>query len=221
MKLFEWIKVGDTRRGLTLRHYTPNDFDALIDVQRACFPPPFPEELLWNKEQLHEHVTRFPDGAVCACIEDTIVGSITTLITQYKRGDQHAWAEVTDDGYIRNHQPDGNTLYVVDISVDPQYRSLGIGKKLLQGMYLLVVEKGLERLLGGGRMPGYHIHAENMSAEAYLDKVLAGELKDPVISFMLNAGRIPYGVVHNYLEDEESMNCAALMAWENPFKNIS
>ncbi|WP_259392016.1 hypothetical protein [Paenibacillus thiaminolyticus] len=30
---------------LTIRNYRMSDMDALIDIQRASFPPPFPEEL--------------------------------------------------------------------------------------------------------------------------------------------------------------------------------
>lgn len=215
--LQELIQVGKKREKLVIRRYGVQDFKALIDIQKECFPPPFPAHLLWTIEQLREHVTRFPEGAVCAEIDGRLIGSMTTLITQYNKGDLHSWSEVTDNGSIRNHNPKGNSLYVVDISVRPSYRSIGIGRRLLQAMYYGVIELGLERLLGGGRMPGYSTWSDSITPEEYLEGVLQGEIGDPVISFMLNNGRIPYGVIHNYLDDEESGNCAALMAWENPF----
>jgi hypothetical protein len=56
-----------------------------------------------------------------------------------------------------------------------------------------------------------------MTAEQYLEAVVKGELKDPVITFLLRCGRTPVKVVANYLEDEESCNYAALMEWKNPF----
>lgn len=217
MHLEQYIKAENEHKKLIIRSYTKQDFNALIDIQRECFPPPFPEELLWNGEQLNEHIIRFPQGALCAELDGHLIGSMTTLITQYAKGDVHTWSNVTDEGYIRNHNPNGNTLYVVDISVRPSFRSLGIGKRLLHAMYLLVVELKLERLLGGGRMPEYHKWADQISPEEYLNRVVKGEIRDPVISFLLLNGRLPYGVVHDYLEDEESCNCGALMAWENPF----
>jgi ribosomal protein S18 acetylase RimI-like enzyme len=125
---------------------------------------------------------------------------------------------MTDSGYIRNHNSKGNTLYIVDISVRPKYRKLGLGKLMMQAMYHVVIEKGLVRLLGGGRMPGYHKVAEKMSPEQYLEEVVSGNLKDPVISFLLRCGRVPLGIANNYLDDEESCNCAVLMEWKNPFK---
>ncbi|CAM5203216.1 Acetyltransferase (GNAT) family protein OS=Ureibacillus acetophenoni OX=614649 GN=SAMN05877842_10510 PE=4 SV=1 [Ureibacillus acetophenoni] len=95
----------------------------------------------------------------------------------------HSWAEATDDGYITNHDPNGNTLYIVDISVRPAYRSLGLGKIMMQSMYHIVIQLGLDRLLGGGRMPGYHKVAHEMTANEYVEAVLAGKIHDPVISF--------------------------------------
>lgn len=203
-----------------IRNYTPDDFEGLIQIQRESFPPPFPSELWWNREQLNNHVSLFPQGALCIEVDGELAGSMTGLVTHMDRENMaHAWEEVTDHGYIRNHQPDGNTLYVVDISVRPSYRKLGVGKWLMFSMYDVVVHLGLERLLGGGRMPGYGAVADQMSAEDYLHKVIRGELKDPVISFLLKCGRTPVGVVADYLEDDESRNYGALMEWRNPFLN--
>lgn len=70
---------------------------------------------------------------------------------------------------------------------------------------------------GGGRMPGYHQFANNMTAEQYLDAVVKGDIKDQVISFLLRCGRTPVKVIPNYLEDKESNNYGALMEWKNPF----
>lgn len=202
-----------------IRSYTKDDFEQLITVQKEAFPPPFPEELLWNTEQLNNHITLFPEGALCVEIEGRIAGSITGLIVQLAKGDEdHSWADITDNGYIRNHDPEGNTLYIVDICISPAYRKLSLGKWMMQSMYETVVQLGLDRLIGGGRMPGYHQHSANMTIDQYAEKVLQGELKDPVVSFLLRCGRTPVKPVANYLEDEESLNYGMLMEWKNPFK---
>jgi len=201
-----------------IRNYEERDFPGLIRIQQESFPPPFPSELWWNTEQLTNHVTRFPEGALCVEVEGEIAGSMTGLMVDFDPNHpEHTWEEITDHGYIRNHNPNGNTLYVVDICVRPSYRQLGLGKWLMFSMYDVVVHKGLERLLGGGRMPGYHKKAGEMTAEQYLEAVVKGDLKDPVITFLLRCGRTPVQVVANYLEDEESCHYAALMEWKNPF----
>ncbi|MCM3785502.1 GNAT family N-acetyltransferase [Neobacillus mesonae] len=204
---------------VVIRNYAEADFNELIAIQAECFPPPFPAELLWNKEQLSNHITLFPQGALCVEVDGTLAGSMTGLGAFFDPNHpEHSWSEATDEGYIRNHRPDGDTLYVVDISVRPAFRKLGIGQLLMQAMYHVVIQEGMKRLLGGGRMPGYHKAADSMSAAAYLSAVVAGELRDPVISFLLRCGRTPVTVVADYLDDEESCNYGALMEWRNPFK---
>lgn len=202
-----------------IRNYDKKDFPGLILIQQESFPPPFPSELWWNEEQLTNHVTLFPEGALCIEVNGEIAGSMTGLLVDFDPSKpDHSWEDVTDSGYIRNHNPNGNTLYVVDISVRPAFRKLGLGKWLMLSMYEIVIQLELERLLGGGRMPGYHKQAELMSPEQYIEAVVKGDLKDPVITFLLRCGRTPVKVVANYLEDEESRNYGTLMEWKNPFK---
>ncbi|TVY02283.1 GNAT family N-acetyltransferase [Cohnella terricola] len=218
--MFKQLKVTDGHRMLTLtiRTYELEDFENLIALQAECFPPPFPSDLWWNLDQLTEHVSRFPEGALCAEIDGRIVGSMTALRVAMEDEMSHTWASVTDDGYIRNHDSEGDTIYVVDLCVAPQYRKLGIGKWLMQSMYETVVHLGCRRLLGGGRMPGYGEYADKLEPWQYIDRVSTGELYDPVITFMLRCGRLPIGIVAGYLEDEQSAHYAALMEWRNPFK---
>ncbi|MBO1514507.1 GNAT family N-acetyltransferase [Metabacillus bambusae] len=200
------------------RQYTQTDFEQLIAIQQESFPPPFPPELWWNTDQLQNHVNLFPEGAICAEIAGKIIGSMTGLIVHFDHNDQnHSWEEATDNGYITNHLPTGNSLYVVDICVAPSYRKLGVGKWLMQSMYEIVISLNLERLLGGGRLPGYHKVSKDLSINEYVDAVLTGKLKDPVMSFLLRCGRTPLCPVENYLEDEDSCHYGMLMEWKNPF----
>lgn len=214
-----YIPSEQGNRKAIIRNYTVDDFSALIQIQQESFPPPFPSELWWNEEQLMNHVTLFPQGALCVEVDGELAGSMTTLCVDFDPAHPyHTWEEITDAGYIRNHNEKGNTLYVVDICVRPKYRKLDLGKWLMQSMYEVVVHRGMDRLLGGGRMPGYHRYANEMTAEQYLDAVIRGELKDPVITFLLRCGRTPVALVPNYLEDEESHHYGVLMEWKNPFK---
>lgn len=218
----EFIQFQEKKpRNVVIRNYETDDFTRLIEIQKESFPPPFPEDLWWNEEQLYNHVTIFPEGALCVEVDDEMAGSMTSLIVDFDPNDpQHTWEEATDNGYIRNHNEQGNTLYVVDICVKPKFRNLALGRLLMQSMYELVVYKNLDRLLGGGRMPGYHRYHHQLTAEQYLEKVIKNELTDPVISFLLRCGRMPLAIVENYLEDEESLNYGVLMEWRNPFKHV-
>lgn len=202
----------------TIRTYTEADFAGLIDVQRKSFPPPFPPELLWNEQQLENHIALYPEGALCVEVGGEIAGSMTGMLMHFDPDDpQHTWDEVTGGGSIEPHDPEAKSLYVVDIGVKPEYRKLKLGRLLMEAMYERVVKDGLDRLIGGGRMPGYHRHADDLSAEEYIDHILSGELRDPVISFLLSCGRMPVALVPGYLDDGESHDYGLLMEWKNPF----
>ncbi|MBB6669183.1 GNAT family N-acetyltransferase [Cohnella nanjingensis] len=213
-----YVSDGSRMAPAVIRNYAERDFPGLVEVQAESFPPPYPSELWWNEEQLRAHVTRFPEGALCAEVDGRIVGSMTALRRTFREGDRHDWASVTDDGYIGTHEPDGETLYVADICVRPAYRSFGLGKWLMQSMYETVVQLGCRRLLGAGRMPGYRGVSGELTPERYVAEVAEGRRKDPVLTFLLRCGRSPAGVVRDYLDDEDSCGNAALMEWRNPFK---
>lgn len=176
-----------------IRQYTEDDFAELITIQSEAFPPPYPAELWWNREQLLNHVTLFPEGALAVEVNGELAGSVTGLkinVEPEGEGLHHTWSEVTEDGYITTHQPDGNTLYIADLCVRPKYRKLGLGKELVQSLYHVVVEQKLERLLGAGRMPGYHLQASRiLSGEVSGRSGPCGTLADPVITFLLRCGR--------------------------------
>ncbi|MEK8128533.1 GNAT family N-acetyltransferase [Paenibacillus filicis] len=213
-----YVFDGDRPVKALIRSYTEADFEGLIRIQQESFPPPFSPELWWNEEQLGNHVRLFPEGALCVEIEGELAASMTGMLVNYNPGDpDHSWVEMTDAGYICNHLADGNTLYVVDIGARPAYRKLGLGKWLMLSMYEVVVRLNLQRLLGGGRLPGYDRVADEMSAQDYVQAVIEGKLKDPVLTFLLRCGRTPVRLMADYLDDEESHNYAMLMEWRNPF----
>ncbi|XXM73326.1 GNAT family N-acetyltransferase [Lysinibacillus sphaericus] len=203
-----------------IRNYTTSDFNGLIEIQKRAFPPPFPPELWWNKEQLASHINKFPLGALCVEIDGKIAGSMTGLIVDFNPAHpHHTWDEITDEGYIRSHSEHGNTLYVVDLCIDPEFRGFKLGKVLMNAMYEIVVHLELDRLLGGGRIPTYHKYSDHLTIEEYVHKLTSGEYKDPVITFLLQCGRTPLQAVKGYLDDKESCNYGLLMEWKNPFIN--
>ncbi len=205
---------------ISVRPYTIDDFDQLLDLQREAFPPPFPEELLWSKAQIHSHVETFPEGALAALIDDRIVGSATCLITEYN-GNPHTWEEISDQGFIKaSHDPTGDSLYGIDLCVRPSYRGQGIAQSLYEARKQVVQQLGLKRFIAGCRIPGYHLYADRYTPEAYVQEVAEGSIKDHVLSFMLKQGLTPLQVLNDYLEDEESHHHAVLVEWKNPSFNL-
>lgn len=201
---------------ISVRPYTIADVPQLVRIQSECFPPPFPEELLWQPQQIASHIVHFPEGALCACLGDELVGSATSTRLHFSpEHPDHSWAEVADEGWIRTCDPTGDTLYGIDIAVRPSMRGHGVARALYQARFALVRRLGLVRFLAGSRLSGYH-HYRYLTPEAYASEVVAGVLRDPVITPQLKAGLRPLQplhVVHDYLTDADSSDCALLMEW--------
>ncbi|HZG82182.1 MAG TPA: GNAT family N-acetyltransferase, partial [Brevibacillus sp.] len=78
-----YVFDGDKPRPAVIRNYTGADFAELIQIQAESFPPPFPSELWWNEEQLTNHITLFPEGAICVEVEGELAGSMTGLLVAF------------------------------------------------------------------------------------------------------------------------------------------
>ncbi|ELK44512.1 GNAT family N-acetyltransferase [Halobacillus sp. ACCC02827] len=215
--LYGYDKMKKKYRHIHIRPYEEKDFETLINIQKKAFPPPFPSDLWWTKEQLSQQLAAFPTGCLCIEVEGTIAGSMTAMQVHLDDDKDHTWKEITADGSMETHDPEGDTLYVVDLCVDPDFRSLGLGRQLTQAMYEIVIQFGLTRLVGGARMPLYHKYSHEWTAEEYVNLVIASEIQDPVLTFLLKSGRSPIRPVPGYLEDAESCNYGLLTEWKNPF----
>jgi hypothetical protein len=71
-------------------------------------------------------------------------------------------------------------------------------------------------IVAGGLIPGYARYKSMLTPHEYVDKVVAGELFDPTLSFQLRNGFYVRGSLQNYIEDSASDNWATLIEWVNP-----
>ncbi|WP_236784651.1 GNAT family N-acetyltransferase [Alteribacter salitolerans] len=199
---------------ISVRNYTLADYEALLTIQKEAFPPPFPEELWWSKDQIRSHIETFPEGAMIAEIDGEPAGSATALMILFD-GKPHTWDEVADEGYIaRSHNRKGDSLYGIDVCVRPEFRGKGVAKALYEARKSLVEKLKLTRFMAGCRIPGYHKHADRLSPQDYMVEVRNGRIDDLVLSFMIRQGMTPVQVMENYLDDEESKDCAVIVEWK-------
>src|SRR5690606_7600124 len=88
-----------------------------------------------NPEAVAEQLERFPEGQfVAVTYEDgreRVVGMASTMLTSHTPDDEPlAWYDMIGSFGLRNHDPDGDWLYGVEIAVHPDYQRHGIGSAL-------------------------------------------------------------------------------------------
>jgi len=197
-----------------VRQMTRDDIPAVIDLQVRAFPglPP------WRAEQLENHLTVFPEGQlVVTDSTETVLGSASSLLIDWDDYAESAnWSLITGDGSFTTHNPQGMTLYGADLGVDPIARHLGIGTLFYETRKELIRERGLKRLLTGGRIAGYRAVSGQMTAKEYVAEVVDGKRKDPALSFQLENDLVVLDVVPGYMQDIESCGFATVLEWLNP-----
>ena len=203
--------VEENVKTLTVNNYKISDFNELLRLQRLAFPLPYPEEQLWNIDQIRSHVTTFPEGAIAIWDGNEIVGS-TTLIKKNGLCLDQSWEEASGNGYIDEvHVEDGDYLYGIDICSNPFRKGEGIARKLVEESIKLSRDLGLRGVIEGSRIPGYIQYKDVLDVHAYIDKVIKGELNDPTFSFFLKFNPKILKIKEDYLNDPESMNYGVLI----------
>ena len=206
-------RAEDVEGLLLVRALRPSDYEQVRDLQLKCFPGMKP----WLREQFESQIRHFPEGQLCVEIDGKVVASSSSLLVDFDLySEWHNWAEISDSGFIRNHEDDGDTLYGIEIMVDPEYRGYRLSRRLYDARKQLARERNLARIIIGGRIPGYHRHAAEMSAQEYVDRVIAKALYDPVLTAQLANGFVLQRLIPNYLpNDSESCGYATFLQWTN------
>jgi ribosomal protein S18 acetylase RimI-like enzyme len=212
------IMSTDHNVHLIIRNTRLDDIEKIVKLQQESFPILARYDNIWHPEELKSHLQIFPQGQLVVVEEDgEVVGSASTLIvTLNPEYAEHTWKGITSDGMFTDHNPNGDSLYGADISTHPKFRHEGIGSMLYGARKELVLRLGLRRMISGGRLFNYQDYADKMSAFEYANKVINGELHDPVLSFELDNGFKFIKVLPEYLDDIRSQNYASFIEWLNP-----
>lgn len=207
------IDFKSFEKRLKLRPITPRDFDGILELHGNCFPG----MENWTKDQLQSQVELFPAGQLCIEHKGKIVASSGSLIVDFSEySEWHNWKQISDNGYIRNHDPDGDTLYGMEIMVHPDYRGMKLARRLYDARKELVAEKNLYRIIIGGRIPGYGEHANEMTAREYIEAVVEKRLFDPVLTVQIANGFKLMRLIPDYLPDDDaSRGYATFLEWVN------
>ena len=198
---------------IELRPLTLDDFDALVALQLVCFPTMPP----WEREEVESQLNEWPESQIGLFLDGELVASAAHLIVV---GDDYStwsdWEVLCDQGRIRNHDPEGDTLYGIEIQVHPDYRGMKLSRRLYNARKVICRDRNLAAMRIGGRIPGYRRYADEMSAEEYVDGVVAKRLFDPVLTAQLSNGFQLKELITDYMpSDEDSSGYATHLEWTN------
>ena len=207
------VDEEEIERRIVVRQLRLEDYQALVAMQQLCFPG----MEAWRREQIESQLRHFPEGQIVIGLDGEIVASSGSLIVEFaEHEDWHNWKEIADDGYIRNHTPDGDTLYGIEMMVRPDHQGMRLSRRLYEERKRLCRERNLERIIIGGRLPGYHQVADTLSASEYVDAVMRKALFDPVLTAQLANGFVLKRLIPAYMpSDEASRGYATFLEWAN------
>jgi predicted amidohydrolase/ribosomal protein S18 acetylase RimI-like enzyme len=201
-------------REFSVRQMTLDDVPKVIELMERAFPG----KPTWGPKLLAHHLEVFHEGQLVAVdTNGDIAGSASSLIIDWDDYAESAnWSVITGEGTFDTHNPLGKTLYGAEIGVDAAARHQGIGTLLYDARKEMVRERGLKRLLTGGRIAGYDEVGEHLTPKEYVAEVVAGKRWDPALTFQLENGLVVLNVVPEYMHDIESRGFATLLEWLNP-----
>jgi predicted amidohydrolase/ribosomal protein S18 acetylase RimI-like enzyme len=199
---------------LYLRNLRTDDYPMVKSIMQRVYKN---VDAPWGEDQIKAMISRFPEGQICIVDKGKTVAVALTLIIDYAEyGEKHTYLQVVGDGTLKNHDPDGDYLYGIEVFVDPDYQGMRLGRRLYDARKELCEKLNLRGIIVGGRIPGYRKFSDEISPQEYINRVKKKEVYDPVLSFQLsNDFHIKKLLKNYYPVDHQSEGNAVLLEWVN------
>ncbi len=204
---------------LRYENLSPEWVDGAARCETIAFPTADPGDLL-GSDDFAAYLEVFPEGVFVVIDDDAapgeeVVGVGAGIFVDFDFDHiEHTIWEVAGEHQCSNHDPDGQWYYGTDITVLPDYRGHGIGRKLYDLRKDVVRRYGRRGIIAGGHLPGFAEVKHDMTAEQYVAEVVAGKRGDATLTFQLKNGFEVRGVIQNYFADPAIDNKASLIVWE-------
>jgi len=201
---------------LTTRNLTLSDYQDIREIMNLAYPSTLGA---WTHDQYAAMIQSFPEGQLCIEDKGRVISAALTLIIKFsKYGDTHTYKDIIGDGHLRNHDPEGDYLYGIDVFVHPDYRNLRLGRRLYDARKELCERLNLKGILIGGRIPGYERYQDQMTPQQYIQAVRDKQISDPVLTFQISNDFHILNLIRNYLPgDYASQAYGVLLIWSNIF----
>ena len=181
------------------------------ELQCIVFPTLSKEELI-TEEKYINHITIFPEGQLIVLDGDKVIASSTTLRQNYHKG-HHTFLEISGDLWLTTHEPEGEWLYGLDVSVHPEYQGKGIGRQIYNARQEIAEMIGTKGQMTAGMPIGFEHYMDKMDISEYCTKLINKEITDPTVSAQTKFGFQLVEPLFDYLDDPRSGNASILMYW--------
>ncbi len=200
---------------IEVRNLTVEDYRSLKEAMAAVYKEN--DKMRWTEDDLRKLIQVFPEGQICVAVNNKVVGCALSLIVRYSRfGDTHTFEQITGNFTFNTHDIKGDTLYGIEVFIDPRYRGKRLARRLYDARKSLCENLGLRAIVAGGRLPNYEKYAKQLTPRQYLEKVKSREIFDPSLTFQLSNDFHVKKILKNYLPvDHQSKGYASLLQWDN------
>lgn len=200
---------------IELKFLEPSDYPELKEAMIKAYETM--PETYWKESQIKTLIKKFPEGQVVIKVNQQFAGCALSIIVDYdKINAKHTYREITGNYTFNTHHADGDTLYGIEVFIQPEFRGLRLGRRLYDYRKELCEKLNLKGIVFGGRIPHYHLYADQISPKEYIAKVRRKEIHDPVLNFQMSNDFHPSKILKGYLDnDTDSNEFAVLLEWHN------
>jgi GNAT superfamily N-acetyltransferase len=181
------------------------------ELQKCVFPTLSEHELMTQKHY-ERHLEIFPEGQLIVLDGEKVIASSTTMRQDYHAG-HHTFLEISDNLWMGTHEPEGEWLYGLDVSVHPNYQGKGIGRAIYNARQEMAQALGCKGQMTAGMPIGYDKVKKEMTIEEYCEALIKGERIDPTVTAQTKCGFTLVEPLFDYLDDPRSGNASILMYW--------
>jgi hypothetical protein len=169
------------------------------------------------------HMQIFPEGQFVALEAGRVVGLTASMRIPFDPAHPfiEPWFTTISDGWLYRHDPAAEWMYGVESCVHPDYQGAGIGGKLMQARFDVARALNLRGMVAGSDIMDYPQVADQVTPEAYVQGVTAGQYWDNNLSKQIKKGFEPVAVIPNYLDAVPGKGWGVVIVWRNPAYDAS